>query len=272
MRQVSTIENFNQQPSKTDEWIRATNTRRCTHPFYDLAALYWPRFAWHCLDDENLLELLKFFRPPMKWYFRHWLEAFLVELQLVLNLDKGDPVHWDSCRRETIDLALESGVKPLHVAAALSLPQICDFLVGAGADVNAQCSWGTPLYLSRVWFLDLLGRPHGVPFLMHSDWESVLALSTIRTATAISLAEAGATVCERPGLTTGPSLFGVTFILDYSLEDFESTIAILSEGITPEQKDIDTFWEVSSLSASKDLEPHLLDLLHYLQDSSAYNF
>lgn len=56
-------------------------------------------------------------------------------------------------RHELVKKLLSDDFRPIHLAAALNLPNVCDYLINKGSDATTRCSFGTPLELSFASFL-----------------------------------------------------------------------------------------------------------------------
>lgn len=103
----------------------------------------WPILVqdWH---DTELVELLKKFLDPSK------KGALVSWAQRDLYPDQGP----EALEKVTIGV---KGATALHFASMLCIPEICEWLIASGSDVNSQCVFGTPLHcaiITRVGFTE----------------------------------------------------------------------------------------------------------------------
>ena len=101
------------------------------------------KYAVHCgldhsreyLDDCELLSLVKqFMRPSKSNNLLSWAEDF---------------AHTYGGQRYNLDDAF-SGASTLHFAAMLFLPEVCEWLLKSGCDVNRTCALGTQLHCALI--------------------------------------------------------------------------------------------------------------------------
>ncbi|RGP60303.1 hypothetical protein FLONG3_10911, partial [Fusarium longipes] len=269
--------------------------------FYKAAAARWPQLTARGLEGSALLEAAKsLFRPTENSIFNGWISTFVQELQLKFTSVPDDP---DSNNRGPDDDAsglhifdfdefknnvlyshnsddekpgeglFTTPARPLHVAAALNLPEICAFLIQKGFSVTTDCKLGTPLELSQSSFLrwyDLVGpKSYQERYADDHLWlDQTLSSSGRRNDTFKSLRSAGAKIEKK-----AQNLFLHSMIVSWKLRDFGPTIGLLSDGLVPSQQDIDTFrayldrcW--SSETSDPNLGTSLEVLNDYLLDSS----
>ncbi|KAE9572344.1 hypothetical protein CGMCC3_g11654 [Colletotrichum fructicola] len=102
-------------------------------PFYSYAAEHWPSYARHSWDDAQVLDLAKLlFHPNKSPYFTSWAIAFANAIgDIAVDVVTADFVN--------------PSFTPLHMASALSLEEICSFLIEQGASVNIKSEAGCPL-------------------------------------------------------------------------------------------------------------------------------
>lgn len=89
----------------------------------------------------------------------------LVEHCAAKGLISGDVQTW---HRQYAEKLISADCQPIHLAAALNLPSVCDYLISTGSDCSARSSFGTPFELSVASILRLV--------LDGFDWTSFGAL------------------------------------------------------------------------------------------------
>lgn len=140
---------FDQKPTIAASEIQRMAERNEQHPFYPVAAgyMFCSRGEYHedtrlsiVLEDEPMMRYAKsLFSPSKTGIFLSWvLEATW---------------HWPDVELDEEDffsimgLLLAPEFSPLHVAAMLSLPSVCEHLIeNELVNVNSCCRLGTPLH------------------------------------------------------------------------------------------------------------------------------
>jgi len=115
-----------------------------TYPFWSYAAAYWPSHAREHLHDESLFSLAqRLFDPLKSKNFLSWAQTFILDAY-VDCLEEG----LDSEKRVLFEKITQSSLTatPLHYAAMLALPHLCDWLLQKGCDVNQSSAFGRPLH------------------------------------------------------------------------------------------------------------------------------
>ncbi|KAI1363097.1 hypothetical protein F5Y08DRAFT_340950 [Xylaria arbuscula] len=105
------------------------------HPFYPYATLFWTHQPlWH--DPPMIRKLLKcLFGQRKKVNLQNWLLYYAFEHEVTF-CDTGSQdrdVTWDTLEKYDTN--------PLHVAASLSIPWLCEWLIQSGANVSATASY-----------------------------------------------------------------------------------------------------------------------------------
>ncbi|RFN46021.1 ankyrin repeat protein [Fusarium flagelliforme] len=121
--------------------------------FYSHAATRWPQLTANGFQSQELLHAAQsLFRPTEGGIFSGWLSVFMSALSVDMGmgfLDGSDV----SIEFESLHI-----YRPIHIAAALNLPEICSFLINEGVNVNTPCDLGTPMEIALS------------SFLRHCDW------------------------------------------------------------------------------------------------------
>ncbi|KAF5671107.1 hypothetical protein FDENT_10991 [Fusarium denticulatum] len=150
------MDNFDKMPDGPDQQVAATRQRDKDFPFYRHAALLWIKLTKDGLGDAEILELAKhLFRPSKPEYFMSWS----VEVFKNVMYATGTGSRFDTNNETEIQawrIVRTPSFKPLHMAAALNLPEICSFLISSGSGVNDKLDAATPLDLG---FMSILAVP-----------------------------------------------------------------------------------------------------------------
>lgn len=272
------LDNFNYIPPCPTEWGQFREEQFQSCPFYLYAAIHWPGLAREGLGDSSLLSAAKsLFHPSVTQNFRGWIEFFL---NATCNRLYKSNANYQQHRSEFLlrlhNIALDQKLRPLHVAAALNLPEICSFLIGEGANVNEVCNVGTPLLLAELSLFALKDEAIDFPDRQLPLLRDLLPCSSRRNSTIKCLVEAGASFTKLSDLCMSRPLFLTTSIIDCLIKDFGPTIQLLDQCITPTDSEIDSFeaylrtW--TRTGYPRELETPLLDLIRYLKRSCAYKY
>ncbi|KAJ4263529.1 hypothetical protein NW762_006348 [Fusarium torreyae] len=272
------LQNFEIQSSETSELFK---TMSDTDPdsFYHAAAMEWPRLTADGLNSPDLLDAAKsLFRPVVNGKYYLWAFKFISMMTFWTTRAVNAP--YDNSilgpTRNGKD-GLIASLHPLHMAAALNLPEICSFLIERGVNVSICSYLDTPLELSQASFLLL----HQWYSFKHGDFElpslesRLLKLASPsaerRDATLTCLLEAGATFWTTPLR----GLFLYSMIISWSLQDFSSTITLVSSSYVPPEDEverfgayIDTWWNPRQDSSRMGVALEAFN--DYLQRSSAF--
>ena len=111
--------------------------------FYSYACTFWPhRHEAH--TDPKVSKLLeKLLHVSRKASFRNWLIEFIaIECWGIFNHDRS--------MTKLIQSALREDMTPLHAAAALLMPAMCQRLLQKGVKVNTTGKFGTPLQCAVI--------------------------------------------------------------------------------------------------------------------------
>ncbi|KAJ3561470.1 hypothetical protein NPX13_g8934 [Xylaria arbuscula] len=119
----------------TDEFKLMTLKSFRNYPFYPYATLFWTHQPlWH--DPPMIRKLLKcLFGQRKKVNLQNWLLCYAFEHQVTF---------WDTGSQDrdvTWEALIEYDTNPLHVAASLSIPWLCEWLIQSGVNVNATARY-----------------------------------------------------------------------------------------------------------------------------------
>ncbi|KAK3333008.1 hypothetical protein B0T19DRAFT_353277 [Cercophora scortea] len=129
--------------------------RDTRHPFYMYAASNWFRYTDPRLNDPTPRALVEaLFSLERTGNFLSWVVCF----SDIRNLDSAG---FSVNKYKSLTAILQSNLSPLHLAASLGQPALCQRLIDLKADVNQRSWFGTPLHfaLSGPEILSLRSTP-----------------------------------------------------------------------------------------------------------------
>ncbi|KAM0542389.1 hypothetical protein ACHAO7_009943 [Fusarium culmorum] len=210
-------------------------------PFYPRAAAYWPMLMRASPNDFNQPFLqdavASLFCNSYSPHFRFWVYWFLIAVhEAKYNEYPNNKV--SDFRvinyKRVMNIALDDQLGPLHLAAALNMPELCQKLMENGTDPSLRCRLGHPLRLAHT---SLLSRTaanlhiESIAFLLLLPSAEHRAMTVKCLMKDVSLLE----------ISDYPFLFSIAFVISCYLQDFRPIIELLSNGITPTTSDIDLF-------------------------------
>ena len=207
--------------------------RNLEHPFYEYAAVLWPKFARGHLDDHALFSLAtSLFQRPKSAHFLAWTVHFVSHF---LGISLGEFQSFAPLSNVSIRHVTDDCFSPLHMAAILNIPQVCQFLLNDKSDLNHISAWGSPLELATG-SLCKLERMDEMEFnaSVDSGWCELLQLDSDtalkdRIATMELLISAGATVTNSSQLKS--SLLDLSFLFAAVSYDISASTKIMSFGM-----------------------------------------
>ncbi|KAK8064209.1 hypothetical protein PG996_008861 [Apiospora saccharicola] len=228
--------NFNESPSNMGDMDHLKNLkeREDRYPLYSLAARDWLFYASAHWEHPEVMSLAKsLFSPSKTNAFTSWVAYLIITLDTKCH-PLLDP---DS----VIELLTHSDFTPLHLAALLSLPEICAYLLEQNLDTNLKSPVGNPLQCA-VQGVTSFYEP-GQLDEDHTDWDPFPFLSYSHCMAAIpSTIDCmyGATLqfrCCYP--STGLSLLGIAFNTVVSFGMLALPMALISAGEELQDEDVD---------------------------------
>ncbi|KAF4445481.1 ankyrin repeat protein [Fusarium austroafricanum] len=148
-----TLKDHERLPRHEKDEIGRILERRKSRPFYEHASISWPYY----LDRVDRIEKLShfifgFFQLPKTPSFCAWAIEFLCHcddlsdlLQHSAVIRGSDYLSDITMSLATISAVLRPDFTPLHMAAALWMPDLCRHLLKEGANPNLRSKFGTPL-------------------------------------------------------------------------------------------------------------------------------
>ncbi|PTD02200.1 hypothetical protein FCULG_00012248 [Fusarium culmorum] len=210
-------------------------------PFYPRAAAYWPMLMRASPNDFNQPFLqdavASLFCNSYSPHFRFWVYWFLIAVhEAKYNEYPNNKV--SDFRvinyKRVMNIALDDQLGPLHLAAALNMPELCQKLMENGADPSLRCRLGHPLRLAHT---SLLSRTAANLHIESTAFLLLLPSAEHRAMTVKCLMK-DVSLLE---ISDYPFLFSIAFVISCYLQDFRPIIELLSNGITPTTSDIDLF-------------------------------
>ncbi|KAF5985512.1 putative ankyrin repeat protein [Fusarium bulbicola] len=170
-------------------------------------------------------------------------------------------------------ISLHRQLKPLHLASALDMPEICCRLIEQGADPKAMCPTNTTLLLAEYSILRLIEVGDDRLRVDSGVFPLILSSPERRNSTIKCLIDSGASLRD---LLNHPRVFSNTIRISCYLQDFSPVVALLSNGITPTPVDIEdfgsflnTWW--SCCESRSAFESSFWHLHTYFRDTSAFD-
>ncbi|KAF5639652.1 ankyrin repeat [Fusarium sp. NRRL 52700] len=246
-------------------------------PFYRHAAAYWPmlvREGFQNLDERLLLKVVEpLFCQPTSAKFRCWTFSFLRTMYKIVEKEKQVSNISGAYSKAAAGLSLDRQLKPLHLASALNMPEICLKLIDQGADPNATCHIGTAILLAESSILNIIEAEADEVCVDSDVLPLILSSPERRNSTIKCLISSGASLRD---LLNYPSVFYSTIRISCHLQDFSPVVALLSNGITPTSVYIEefgaflnTWW--SCCESRSAFESSFRHLHTYLRDTSAFD-
>ncbi|KAK3372615.1 ankyrin repeat-containing domain protein [Podospora didyma] len=139
------LREFNSEPTADSAERDRMKDKAKRHPFYHYAALGWfDSIDVHVDSHPELRTLVTSFLN-----LRHasncvsWVAYFIFHCARVRKINPDED-------RDILSALLRPGLSPLHLSAFLGLPEISRLLIDCGADVNARCTFGSPLHFALI--------------------------------------------------------------------------------------------------------------------------
>ncbi|KAI1121257.1 hypothetical protein F5Y10DRAFT_256692 [Nemania abortiva] len=142
--------------SDMDKFEQAQNIQEIIRdsPFYIPATFEWLPALRHAPQDPDCLELVEsLFHPRKPPAFVSWATRFIAD-----RVSLATRISRDNLRRAT-SLVTDPTFRTIHLAAALDLPETCEYLLRADAKWNTVSVIGTPLECSIGRMSSLLNEP-----------------------------------------------------------------------------------------------------------------
>lgn len=240
-----TLEDYDHLPEATENEIRNILTREKSRPFYQHAASFWPLYV-HQQSNEceggTLQYLFDLFQTHKTKKFCVWAIEFIRQ---VAFLGIGDFGSNPKMAIWVISSVLRPDFTPLHMAAALGLPDLCTHLLEQGAKVNLRGEFGTPLHCAisyRFMFSNQKTYDDSDTFDMAFPYHRDPSPSRRRTVQV--LLSAGANVNLRlPARFQSLTTLSLSVLSSMCGEDPEIIADLISAEIGIEEEDLEQFSE-----------------------------
>ncbi|KAI0887568.1 ankyrin [Annulohypoxylon maeteangense] len=271
------LKNFERRPEDTSKEESLIRKRNKTFSFYPYAVINWLRFIAPVQSyDAVILELSQsLFKPQKTPWFCSWAIGAIYEL---LKESFGYMHFPYDLSRLVIKAVMDPSFQPLHMAAALSLPQVCTSILNQGAAVSARFRRARPIDLAMV---TILGIPFGVrsdqPQFMEfiSRYPEFLKNTERRNSTIECLIERGAKASNHELDEGELSIFSVCCILVIELQDFNAVLKLLESGFIPSQTEVGIFvgsvdqllmrCKSSKTPLNPNIESSTLEILYFIR-------
>ncbi|KAG5756927.1 hypothetical protein H9Q70_000467 [Fusarium xylarioides] len=268
------MENFDKLPKNPHEHFVATVQRDETYPFYRHAALLWIKLTKDGFGESGILDLAKsLFQPSKRAYFMCWaIEVF-------------NKVTYATRTRSTLSetqawrIVNNPSFHPLHMAAALNLPEICGFLICSASDVKQKLDTATPLDLAFMSILavpglaEMSGTSATHRSIMTNGRNQFLPSTQRRDMTIDCLMHAGARPSDHLIPPNTLTIFSITCLLASIFNDLYPIYRCLCSQITPSVSDVQVLqeWLVATSTSNYVAEVSTRMLLKLLSSTGAYS-
>lgn len=130
------LDNFKGLPSTPAEILKYVNERNRTFVLYPVATRYWPMCARRHYEDLRVINLAKaLFSSDKTSTFTIWALNYGLQLDMMVKL----------AGERLVQLVIHPTFTPLHLAAALELPDICRHLLDQNLNPNLKSPAGNPM-------------------------------------------------------------------------------------------------------------------------------
>ncbi|KAF5009576.1 hypothetical protein FDECE_4234 [Fusarium decemcellulare] len=285
------LKNFGKSPRHLEEAQLLVEERDNEYPFYKYAAGEWIQQLTRdgLVGSEVLDAATALFHPSKKPQFQNWAIEFLSEAPHDFDdMPSENPDH------QAVGIVLDTSFSPLHMAAALNIPEICTFLLDQGIPANLPFRTVLPIDLAFVSAVAMLGLenefsevPPGVSDLEFNEYllsdrlykTSYWYTIKQRNLTIDCFISMGAKPSYRRNFIQGLSICSIACLLGAHMGDFTPVIKLLSCNFVPQQAELFCFKEsLQSLYGiwSRDgkdagvIESSTLAILHQLKEMAAY--
>lgn len=204
---------------------KLAEARLAALPDYPIAAQRWPLATedfWKTIKHR----VLRLFRLPRSFTFVQWALEYARE---IAPTQFGSTAPSSDALIDLTDALCNGSVTPLHFAAMLGLPSLCQSLISKGAQVNALGRLGSPLYCALI-------GPYVLRFRAEADcWKSLqLSMddSKSRCRAIGKLIESGADckfTCTWPDGDTS-TLAGIALLSSLVVDDASIFEAVMQNG------------------------------------------
>lgn len=224
--------------------------------FYGYSAVRWLQLTKDGLDDPSVLGLAKcLFNPSKTPNFSKWA------LRLVRHI-----------RMSHSTQVLDDKFRPLHLAAVLNIPEICEILLTDGSSVLFDYRSASPLDLAILSifgvFQEFNGRYESADELF-DQMEMLLPTATRRNRTIDFLKDRGAKLTNRTIYPDSEFMFSMACVVGLRAGDLKSVIGLLIQGVVPTHDELEHLREFMEY-CNCDSADAVLELLRHLNSLPAY--
>lgn len=143
------LNNHAQSPGEARAEIQYILKRNIASPFYEYAAIWWPKYVRDHLEDKDVSQLLRvFFNKTTN--FTSWVLEFVrhcLANRSTYFFDRQTGFGPNGDVAFTIISAIKRpDFTPLHMASVLGMSGLCSNLLEDGAKLNLESRFGTPLH------------------------------------------------------------------------------------------------------------------------------
>lgn len=250
-----TLRNFKDPLEANERGISTVLERTKQHVFYEHASMFWPAAALLETDESlvatQLYTLFDINKIPQFYAWaveliRHCLHEGGEGKPAFYFRKRSDFGRSDDTAVKVISAVLRPDLTPLHLAAALALTPVCQYLIENGAKVNLRSRFGTPLHCA-VGCLSVFADIDGSDVKLY--WAKPLALTggiqpMARQKTTRLLLQAGSKtnmLLNTPFKSS--TLLSLVVLSSRYGHDFEIIVDLIKNGVAVEEEDLRSFAE-----------------------------
>lgn len=254
------LENFDQRPTSQEQAMSLANVRDENFPFYKDAAKRWLNLMNDDLsyndevrDENELLTLMRsLFHPKKTSRFIMWALHITYDFFSTATYWSRQSPLFEHPFSRTWDTVSDNMFRPLHLAAALNIPEMCSYLLDHNVPSDFQLQILTPFDLAVLTMMELPRLrilkdffPFGILDFYQKRRSSSYKVSTARRNSTIDLfVEKDAAMSNYHLLPDDLSVFSLACIMALYSSDLSPVVKLLSFGTIPSPSEIDTFQQV----------------------------
>lgn len=246
------LKNFDQYPTSVEEATVLSISRNKDFPFYAKAAMNWveSRNCYFVDDDENEADTLKLmislFHPRKTSNFVNWALEVLTEYCEIAKNIRCYPNKEESSFSLAWTTVIEETFRPLHFAAALNIPELCNHFLISDSTFRTRSQMFRLLEFAVMSMIGLSTSLSKVSFLreISTNWdpfeEAHVPSKFSRNSTIDLLFQIDTTLSDYEPLLDCVSILSTSLVLATCFWDWTPTVKLLSTGDIPSAADFDT--------------------------------
>ncbi|KAH7160715.1 hypothetical protein EDB81DRAFT_713509 [Dactylonectria macrodidyma] len=286
------LKNFDRQPVISEQELEWIDERYEIYPFYEYSAFWWlPLTAEDGLKNEDVLYLANsLFDPAKTAYFSNWtVYIYITALRAMDRNHQSSEIEY----LEACEYVLGGSWRPIHMAAALGLPEICRSIIRQNSSHRMKFMGLAPVDLAITSIFGAFTTEILVgPFVMSpldifidlenfqeifSKLDDILSSAERKNQTINLLIEEG----EMPSsdLLSAHAFFFVTCSMSTIWCDLSPVVCLIASGKVPTSFEVETFKKCLELNdgcqntamKTANMEKSTFELLQTLQSKTSFD-